>query len=304
MWLSWSGPVCDECQTTYWSGSMPMPQPSTMASKFRFLMCSFRNAAHAQLAQLRLHDLGDLLALVVALVRQQLEGERLAVAHEESVLVAMRPARLGEQAPGLVHVVRVGLHLVREGPRPRLVRAGRLAREADAHAVDDLALVDGVGERLTHAPVREARIAEVEAEVRVTVAGVPELRIGALERAILRLAAVLERGQRGGVDASRLQLEERRGLARDDAVHDPRDVGTPLPVVGVRHEHDLLARAQLLEPVRPRADGSRPVLRRLADAALAHVRLEQVLGQHRRGPVRERLREGLAVVDAHDARAL
>ena len=36
MWFSSSGPVLDECQISYWSGSCPMPHPRMMASKRRF----------------------------------------------------------------------------------------------------------------------------------------------------------------------------------------------------------------------------------------------------------------------------
>ena len=45
--------------------------------------------ADAELAELRLEDLGDLLALVVALVGEDLERERLAVLHEQAVGVAI-----------------------------------------------------------------------------------------------------------------------------------------------------------------------------------------------------------------------
>ena len=57
------------------------------------------STVHADLAQRGLDDLGDLLALVVALVGDQLEGEGLAVPHQETVGVALRPARLGQQGP-------------------------------------------------------------------------------------------------------------------------------------------------------------------------------------------------------------
>ena len=47
IWFSCSGPVWDECQTLYWSGSVPTPQPRTMASKRFFLMNSLMNDAHS-----------------------------------------------------------------------------------------------------------------------------------------------------------------------------------------------------------------------------------------------------------------
>ena len=49
MWFRSSGPDCEECHTTYWSGSEPVPQPSTMAWKLRFLMCSLSSVAHSRM---------------------------------------------------------------------------------------------------------------------------------------------------------------------------------------------------------------------------------------------------------------
>src|SRR5206468_5851525 len=204
----------------------------------------------------------------------------------------------GEELAGLRHVVRVRPHVRVVRPGPGLVRPRRLAAEAQAHALDQLALVDGVGERLANPLVGEPRIAEVEPEVRVDVVLVLVLVVGLAKRRELGLTLELQRGEAGRpsrVDALRLQLEEDRRLARDDPIDDAREVRPPLEVIGIRDEDDLLAGLPLLEPVRPRPDRIRPVLRSLAQTPLLHVALQHVARQDPGGPALERLGVGLRV---------
>src|SRR3989449_3760408 len=256
----------------------------------------------AELLERRLDDFRDLLALVVALVGQELEHEGLAVPDEQAVGVPLLPAGFREQRASLVHVVREPFHVRVVRPGAGLVRARRLAPEAEQHAVDDLALVDGVGERLPDAPVGEPRVLQVEAEIRVGVRWVLVFVVGLPEGRILRLALELERGEAGRVHALRLQLEEDRRLARDDPVDDAREVRGALEVAGVRDEHDPFPGLPLLEPVRARAHRVRPVLRRLAEATLTHVGLEHVLRQHPDAPALQRFRVRLLVADTQRVR--
>src|SRR5437763_3919468 len=88
-----------------------------------------------QLAQRGLDDLGNLLALVVALVGQQLEGERLAVLLQRPAVAAL-PAGLGQQGLGALEVVGDALHrwIIRPGARPE--RPGGGAAEAEHDAVE------------------------------------------------------------------------------------------------------------------------------------------------------------------------
>ena len=152
-------------------------------------------------------------------------------------------------------------------------------------------------DRLPDAPVGEARVFQVEAEVGVGIRRVLVLVVRLAERRVLGLPLELERREPGRVHALGLQLEEDGRLARNDAVHDPPEVRASLEVVGVGDEHHLLARLPFAEPVRAGADRVGPVLRRLAKPALAHVRLEQVPGQHPEAPALEGLRVGLLVAD-------
>src|SRR5947208_15881631 len=96
----------------------------------------------AELLERRLDDFRDLLALVVALIGQELEGEGLAVSVHQHAVSVLCPAGFCKQRSRLVHVVGVRLHARVVRPRAGLVRARRLAPEAEQHAVDDLALVD------------------------------------------------------------------------------------------------------------------------------------------------------------------
>src|SRR3989304_7532353 len=125
MWFSSSGAGLDEGQIPYLSGAGPEP------------------------LQRRLDDRRDLLALLVALVRQELERERLAlVVDEQPVGVLLLPARRGEERARLRHVVRVRPHLRGVRPGPGLVRPRRLAAEPQEHPVDEFALADRVGDRV------------------------------------------------------------------------------------------------------------------------------------------------------------
>ena len=170
----------------------------------RFLMYSLRSVAHSMmristrtpmLAQRGLDDLGDLLALVVALVGEQLEGERLAVLDQDPVGVALRPAGLGQERRAPARVVGIRAHVRVVGPGARLEGAGGLAPQAEDDAVDQLPLVDGVGERLADPPVGEARIPQIEAEVRVAVGRVLELVVGLAEGRVVGLPLELQRGE-------------------------------------------------------------------------------------------------------------
>src|SRR6185436_5774801 len=124
----------------------------------------------------------------------------------------------GQQRRRALGVVGQTLDVWILGPRAGAERAGGLAAETEHDTVQQLLLVDRVREGPAHAAVGEARILEVEAQVGIARSRVPELVVGLLERRVLGLALVLERRERRDVDALGLQLEEDRGLARDDAV--------------------------------------------------------------------------------------
>src|SRR6266704_716622 len=152
--------------------------------------------------------------------------------HEQAIAVLLAPARLGEELTGPLQVVRVSLHVRVVDPGARLVGTGGFSAETEAHALDQLLLADGVRERLAHALVGEAWILQVEAEVGIGAARIAELLVGAPERRIVRLPLVLERRQgAAAVDPLGLELEKDRGLARDDPVHEPREIRAGLVVV-------------------------------------------------------------------------
>src|SRR6185369_12804663 len=98
---------------------------------------------HPELPERGLDDLRHLATLLVALVRHELEAERLTVLDEDSVGVLVLPARLGEENARPLEVVRVRLHARIVRPRTRLVGPGGLAAHTQEYAIDDLALVDG-----------------------------------------------------------------------------------------------------------------------------------------------------------------
>src|SRR5712691_8865204 len=262
-----SGPIFDECQTSYWSGSRPMPQPRMIASNRFFLMYSLRNDAHSMtwMSTRTPRSLSDAWTISATLRRSSLPW-----------LVR------STNSNGWPSLTRI----------PSAFCCRRPAPEAEAHTVDQLALVDGVGERLADPPVGEPRITEVEPEVRVHVVLILELVVGLAERREVGLALELQRGEPGRarrIDALGLQLEEDGRLARDDPVDDARKVGPPLEVVGVRDEHHLLAGLPLAKAVRARADRVRSVLRGLAQPPVSHVALQQVAWQDPCGPALERL---------------
>ena len=251
-----------------------------------------------------LDQLRELLALLVALVRTDGEGERLAVlVAKDAVAVLVCPSRGGEKLPGLGRIIRIALYLVGVGPGARAVRPRRLSGQPHDHALDQLGLVDGIGKGLSHPLVREARILQVEAEVGVAISGVAVLVVVLLEGRVVGLARVLDGREIRHVHALGLELEKDGGLARDDPVHDAADIRAPLDVVVlVGHEHDLLAALPLLELVRPRAHGIRRVLGRFPELAFLGVLGEEVLGQHGRAPASESLGIGLRVDDPHRVR--
>src|SRR5262245_14062964 len=229
-----------------------------------------------EVLQGRLHDLGDFAPLVVALVGPQHELDRLAVLDEDALGVLGAPSGSREKLARLRHIVWIRAHVRVVGPGPRLVGTGRLATEPEPHALDQLALVDGVGERLAHPLVGESGVAEVEPEVGIDIVLVLVLVVGLAERREVGLTLELQRreaGRAGRVDTPRLQLEEDGRLARDDAIDDAREVRTPLEIILIRDENDLLAGLPLLEAVCPRPDRIGPVLRRLPQATFLHVRL-------------------------------
>jgi hypothetical protein len=154
-----------------------------------------------------------------------------------------------------------------------------------------------VGKGLAHAPVGEAGILQVEAEIRVGARGIAVLPERLAEGGVLGLPRVLDGGQRGQVHPLGLELEKDRPLVRDHAVDHAPQIRAALVVLVVRDEHDLLAALPLLKSVRSRSD--RPaVLRRFLELAVRDVLLEQVLGQHPHGPALHGLGQGALVPDA------
>ncbi len=131
------------------------------------------------------------------------------------------PAGFGQEGLGPLRVEGKGLHVVLVPPRPRLVGADRRAAQTQEDPLDDLLLVDGVGDGLPDALVLEARVPQVEPQIGVAVGEVPVPVKGLLEGRVVRLPPVLDRRQAGHVDVLRLQLQEDGGLVRDDPVHDP-----------------------------------------------------------------------------------
>src|SRR5580765_8457319 len=256
----------------------------------------------ADVLQRSLDDLGDLPALLAALSDQEVELERHAVLHEDAVGVLGVPPGLRQQRARLAGVVWVLMHVRVVLPRAGLVRAGRLTRQPEAHSLDQLTLVDRVGERLAHAPVGEARIAQVHAEVDVDVRRVLVLVVRLAKGRIFGLPLELERGELGAVHTLGLELQEGRRRARDDAIDDARDVRLTVEVVRIGDQDDLFARLPLLEQIGPGSDRLGPVLRRLAQLALAGVRLQQVLGQHPDAPALQRLGVGMLVADLYGVR--
>ena len=81
---------------------------------------------------------------------------------------------LGEQRRGPLGIVGDALDVGVVRPEARPERTGGLAPEPEHDAFEQLLLVDGVGERLAHPTVGEARVLEVEAEVGVAGAGVAD----------------------------------------------------------------------------------------------------------------------------------
>jgi hypothetical protein len=110
-----------------------------------------------------LDDLGNLLPLVVALVRQQLEGEGLAVLLEQPLAVALPASARAGSAFGIVrNPLTSGLFAQNPAERPVASSA-----EAQHHALEQVGLVDGVRKGQAHAAIGEARILQIEAEVGV-----------------------------------------------------------------------------------------------------------------------------------------
>src|SRR5213593_4653244 len=217
-----------------------MPQPMTIASNRRFLMYSLRNDAHSitRMSTWTPSSLSDAWTISATFLRSSLPWlVRSSKAKGWSCLFTSTPSAFffqpaSEQRSRLVHVVGVRLHVRVVRPGAGLVGARRRTSEAEQHAVDDLALVDGVGERLPDPPVGEPLISKVEADVRVRVRRVLVLVVGLPEGRVFRLALELQRGEAGRVHALRLQLEEDRRLARDDPIDDARNVRGPIEVIG------------------------------------------------------------------------
>ena len=235
-----------------------------------------------------LGDHHDRLPLLVPRVRDEGEGEGLAVLFQEPGGVPA-PARLPEEARGAVRVVGEGLHLrIVVGHLPREGAGGPLALAVEDVA-DDLVDVDREPERGPHPHVLEDRAPHVVADVRVPEGegrGGVEPRVVPEPGGLVGLGAVAVR--RPGVEG-----ELRGQEVRDDPDQVLAEVRRALPVVVVADQPDELVGLPLGEAVGAGAH------RAAVEARVPHAELGRVLaGGPRLGgeplAVQEVLRE-----DAH-----
>ncbi len=118
--------------------------------------------------QALLNDLGRQQTLLVALIGQDRESERLAVLDQNTVGVLFPPARLGQQFGRMFRIVANILHIRIVGPATGNDRSDSLLPHAEQHAVDQFILVDSDGHGLTDAFVAKQRMAQIVAHVEVT----------------------------------------------------------------------------------------------------------------------------------------
>ena len=183
---------------------------------------------------------------------------RSRLRHPHGGREAVRVAGLGQELPGALRIVGIGLERRLRSPGSRQHGpAGGRARALE-HIPHDGVLVHRVVQRLADALVVEGLLLVVDPEV-------PDMRAHLLEEVHLRIS--LELGDEIGrhahdqVDGAGEQLREPRLVLDDRAVDDAIDLDRPAPVVGVLLQRDLLA----------------PLPARIAEGTRAH-RIERVVG--------------------------
>ena len=131
--------------------------------------------------------------------------------------------------------------------------AGGTPGGAAEDVLDQPVAIEGEGDRLADAAVRQARVAEVEGEIGEARPRTPahrERRMGLEVRQQLGLGRVL-----GELEAAALELEDADQLVGDDAEHDRGQLRRPVGPCRVGLQHDPVAAIDPYKTERSRADG-------------------------------------------------
>ncbi len=245
---------------------------------------------NAHLCQTLLDDLRAFRPDLVSLVGDDFKDEGFAVLVERPVPVGVFPAGFRQERPGLCGIVGVALHVRIVRPCAGLVGSGGFLSQSQQDPVDDLLLVDGMGNGLPDPLVGKHGFGEIVPEEGVGKREVAVLVVASPEQVIFRLPGVLKRRQVHAVHAVGPQFQEHGGHVGNHPHDVAVQVGPPLEIIRIRRQHDLLTGHPLPEAIGTRPDRVSPQ-GRPGDV----LTFQKVSGKDGGPPAHQGGREGLGI---------